>query len=144
MSVKKTKKNPAGIARRQFIKEAGLLVGGAAVGGTALLAACGPTDKTTRAELITVLNPEGQPPPVILAPMAARLGSLDGKKIYLVDIHFTGTQIFLEEMAKTLQEKYPKANIIYRLKAGAYAENDAALWDEIKQNGDAVLMGVGH
>jgi hypothetical protein len=133
-----------GISRREFLRDATLLAGGAVGCTLAFGSSCGPNDKTTSQELLTVLNPEGLPPPIVLSPMAPRLDSLDGKKIYLVDIHFTGSQVFLEEMAKTLQEKYPKANVIYKLKAGAYAENDAVLWDEIEKNGDGVVMGIGH
>ncbi len=144
MNVNKGKKEPVGISRREFLKDASLVVGGAALGSTAFLTACSSGTTSTEPELITVLNPEGQPPPVTLVPMAERLDTLDGKTIYVVDIHFTGTQIFLEEMTKSLQAKYPKANFVYKLKAGAYSENDQALWDEIKENADAVMMGIGH
>ena len=37
----KEKKNTSGISRRDFLKDAGLLVGGTAIGSTVLLAACG-------------------------------------------------------------------------------------------------------
>ncbi len=138
------KRQVGGITRREFLKDATLLAGGAMGATLALGNACSPDKKTTGSDLLTVLNPEGIPPPIVLTPMAPRLDSLDGKKIYLVDIHFTGSQVFLEEMAKTLQDKYPKANVVYALKAGAYAENDPALWEEIEKNGDGVVMGVGH
>jgi hypothetical protein len=138
------RRETSGLSRREFLRDAGLLVGGAL--GSSLVSGAGCTGSTQKADpvLITVLNPEGQPPPIMLASMAPRLDTMDGKKIYLVDIHFTGTQVFLEEMARVLQEKYPKSSFIYKLKAGAYAENDATLWEEIKQNGNAVLMGIGH
>jgi hypothetical protein len=139
-------KEPDGISRREFLRDTSLLVGGAAIGSAALLAGCndGDNNKTTKSDLITVLNPAGQPPPIQLVPLAPRLDTMDGKKIYLVDIHFTGTQHFLEDLQKVYQAKYPKSSIILKVKAGAYAENDAALWDEIKKSGDAVAMGVGH
>ena len=138
------KRQDRGLTRREFIKDATLLASGAIGSTLALGSGCSPSEKTTGPDLLTVLNPEGLPPPIVLTSMAPRLDSLDGKRIYLVDIHFTGSQVFLEEMAKTLQDKYPKANIIYKLKAGAYAENDAPLWEEIEKNGDGVVMGVGH
>jgi hypothetical protein len=142
--VRSVKQQDRGISRREFLKDATLFAGGAIGTTLALGSGCSPNDKTTNPQLLTVLNPEGMPPPIVLSSMAPRLDSLDGKKIYLVDIHFTGSQVFLEEMAKILQEKYPKANVIYKLKAGAYAENDAALWEEIEKNGDGVVMGIGH
>ena len=69
---------------------------------------------------ITVLNPLGQPPPIALVPMAPRLDTLDGKTIYIVDIGFTDTHQFLEEMQKLLAERYPKANWIVKNKIGTY------------------------
>jgi hypothetical protein len=135
------RKEPRGISRREFLKDAGLVVGGAALGSTALFTSC---NNSAAAKLITVLNPEGQPPPIMMSSMAPRLDTIVGKKIYIVDIHFTGTQIFLEELQKALTEKYPGTEFILKVKAGAYAENDQALWDEVKKNGDAVIMGIGH
>jgi hypothetical protein len=142
--VRRVEQQNGGISRREFLKDASLLAGGAISSTLGFGSSCSANETPGSSELITVLNPEGLPPPIVLSSMAPRLDSLDGKKIYLVDIHFTGSQIFLEEMAKTLQEKYPKASIIYKLKAGAYAENDAALWEEIEKNGDGVVMGIGH
>jgi hypothetical protein len=135
------RKEPRGISRREFLKGAGLVVGGAAFGAPALLSSC---NEGAAEKLVIVLNPEGQPPPILMSSMAPRLDTIIGKKIYLIDIHFTGTQIFLEELQKALTEKYGGTEFILKVKAGAYAENDQALWDEVKKNGDAVIMGIGH
>jgi len=40
---------------------------------------------------VMVLNPLGQPPPITQVSMAARLDTLDGKTIYIVDVGFEGT-----------------------------------------------------
>ncbi len=93
---------------------------------------------------ITVLNPRGQPPPIARVPMAPRLDTLDGKTIYLVDIRFTSTHQFLEEMQKLLTQRYPKANWVLRDKSGPYAMNDPKLWAEIKEKGHAMVMAIGH
>jgi len=93
---------------------------------------------------ITVLNPLGQPPPIALVPMAPRLGTLDGKTIYIVDVGFTDTHQFLVEMQKVLAERYPKANWIVRTKIGTYFEDDPKLWAEIKEKGNGMIMAVGH
>jgi len=93
---------------------------------------------------ITVLNPLGQPPPIALVPMAPRLDTLDGKTIYIVDIGFTDTHQFLEEMQKLLAERYPKANWIVKNKIGTYFEDDPKLWAEIKEKGGAMIMAIGH
>jgi len=33
---------------------------------------------------------------------------------------------------------------VYRLKAGAFADDDPKLWAEIKANGNAAIMAIGH
>jgi hypothetical protein len=93
---------------------------------------------------ITVLNPMGQPPPIARVPMAPRFTTLEGKTIYIVDINFTDTHQLFTEMQKLLSEKYPKTTFIVRTKIGTYFEDDKKLWDEIKDKGGAMIMGVGH
>ena len=44
------KKETQELSRREFLKDAGLLVGGTAIGSTILLAACGGEDTTTTVE----------------------------------------------------------------------------------------------
>ncbi len=51
MTEKERKKKPGEVSRREFLKDAGLLVGGTAIGSTVLLAACG--DGETVTETVT-------------------------------------------------------------------------------------------
>ena len=52
-------KEHKGLSRREFLKDAGLVVGGAAVGSVALVSACkgGTTTTTLPAQTITVTSP---------------------------------------------------------------------------------------
>ena len=93
---------------------------------------------------LTVLNPLGQPPAIARVPMAPRLDSLHGKTIYIVDIGFTDTHQLLTELQGLMQERYPDTTWIVRNKIGTYFENDPKLWAEIKEKGDAMIIGVGH
>jgi|WetSurMetagenome_2_1015567.scaffolds.fasta_scaffold108355_2 hypothetical protein len=93
---------------------------------------------------IPVLNPMGQPPAIARVPMAPRLTGLEGKTIYIVDVGFTDTHQFLEELQKLLSDRYPKTTWIVRTKAGNYFEDDPKLWTEIKGKGHGMIMGVGH
>ena len=93
---------------------------------------------------LTVLNPLGQPPPIDRIPMAPRIDNLEGKTIYIVDIAFTDTHQLFTEMQKLLSEKYPRTKWEVRTKAGSYGDDDQKLWAEIKKNGHAMIMGVGH
>lgn len=93
---------------------------------------------------ITVLNPLGQPPAIVRVPMAPRIDSLAGKTIYIVDIGFTDTHQLFTEMQDLLSEKYPQTTWIVRTKIGTYFNDDPELWNEIKEKGHGMIMGVGH
>ena len=92
----------------------------------------------------TVLSPMGIPPAIKMLPMAARLNTLDGKTIYIVDDGFVGGDVLLKEMAAWFSRNMPSVNAVYRRKVGGFPDDDPALWAEIKAKGDAVIMGVGH
>jgi hypothetical protein len=106
-----------------------------------LFAAC--TQKANQQKIV-VLNPEGQPPRTPLVPMAPRLDNLDGKTIFIVDVRYPLTHQLFEEMQKVLSEKYPKTHWVLQEKAGAYMDDDPALWAEIKARGDGMIVGIGH
>jgi hypothetical protein len=93
---------------------------------------------------IEALNPRGTPPPIQLVPMAKRLPSLDGKTIYLVSDGFPGADHFLDQVANWFKKNMPSVTTVYRLKAGAFADDDPKLNAEIKAKGNAVIMAIGH
>ncbi len=94
---------------------------------------------------ITVLSPRGTPPPIILKSLAPRLDTLDGKTVYLVNDGYVGTDILLGEMQAWFKTNMPKVNTIYKRKGGGgFTAEDPALWEEIKEKADAVVMGMGH
>lgn len=90
------------------------------------------------------LNPRGTPPPIRLIPMAPRLDSLNGKTVYLVDVGFHDGDNFLRQIQIWFQKNMPGVTTVFRRKAGAYAEDDPKLWEEIKVKGNAMIMAIGH
>jgi hypothetical protein len=90
------------------------------------------------------LNPRGIPPAVQLFAMAPRLKTLDGKTVYLISDGFPGADIFLNEMKIWFAKNMPSVKTIYRLKAGGFAADDPKLNAEVKANGNAVIMAIGH
>ena len=90
------------------------------------------------------LNPHGMPPAIQLVPMAPRLASLDGKTIYLISDGFPGADHFLDQVAIWFKKNLPSVTTQYRLKKGGFADEDPALWAEIKDRGNAVIMAIGH
>jgi len=96
-------------------------------------------------EKITVLTPLGTPPSIKLKAMAPRLDTLEGKTIYVVDNVYPGSDLLLTEMAAWFERKMPKTKAIYKRKnAMGFEGEDPALWAEIKEKADAVIIGLGH
>ena len=124
---------------------AGAKVDARTVGVGANAAGHEPTDaKRSAGVKLTGLNPKGTPPAIQLYPLAPRLSSLDGKTIYLVDTGFQGGDILLQQMQVWFQKNMPSVKTVYKRKAGVYFEDDPALWKEIKANGNAAIMAIGH
>ncbi|MGA9882277.1 MAG: hypothetical protein WBQ34_01025 [Candidatus Acidiferrales bacterium] len=90
------------------------------------------------------LNPRGIPPAVKLFSMAPRLKTLDGKTVYLISDGFPGADTFLNEIKIWFSKHMPSVKTIYRLKAGGFAADDPKLNAEVKANGNAVIMAIGH
>ena len=94
--------------------------------------------------IITVLNPLGTPPPIELNAMAPRLNTMDGKTIYIVDDGYPGSDNLLLELEKGFKEAYPKTNFHYVKKSTFMAQKDPALWTEMQQKADAMVIALGH
>jgi len=97
----------------------------------------------TQAKL-EAINPKGMPPAVQLVPMAPRLDTLDGKTVFLVSDGFAGADRFLAQIALWFQKNMPSVKTVYRLKAGAYFDDDPKLMAEIKASANAMIMAYGH
>jgi hypothetical protein len=93
---------------------------------------------------ITVLNPMGYPPEITRKSAAPRLESLDGKTIYLVDCRFDDSIELLKQVQAWFAEHMPGVTTKIISLSAYYGHDDPATWDEIKKNGDAAILGVGH
>lgn len=102
------------------------------------------SSNSSGAAKITAVNPKGTPPAIQLIPMAPRLDTLDGKTIYLVDTGFMGGGYLLQQMQVWFAKNMPSVKTVFKRKAGPYAEDDPALWQEIKTKGNAAIMAIGH
>jgi hypothetical protein len=93
---------------------------------------------------VEALNPRGIPPAIQLVPMAPRLSTLDGKTIYLISDGFPGADHFLDQISIWFKKNMPSVTTVYRLKAGAFADDDPKLWAELKAKANGVIMAIGH
>jgi len=75
--------------------------------------------------------------------LAPRLDSLNGKTIYLVDTGFGGSGKFLDQVQAWLADHTPSVKTVRRRKTGNIFRDDTQdLWTEIKQEGQAAILGV--
>ena len=93
---------------------------------------------------IRVYNPTGYPPKITGMGMAPRPDSLAGKTVYLVDMRFDDSDRFLRQMQAWFKEHMPEVNTVFTSKSGIHTEDDPRLFQEIKEKGDAAILGVGH
>jgi hypothetical protein len=93
---------------------------------------------------ITVYNPVGYPPKINKKTLAPRLESLDGKTIYLVDCRFDDSIELLKQVGGWFAEHMPGVKTKIISLSATYQHDDPKTWEEIKRNGDAAIVGVGH
>ncbi len=93
---------------------------------------------------ISVLNPMGYPPKVTAKPMAPRVNTLNGKTVYLVDCRFDDSDLFLKQMQGWFEENMPGVRTRFIQIRNVYTKDDPQTWQEIKERGDAAIIGVGH
>jgi hypothetical protein len=101
---------------------------------------------STNSPLLTVLNPAVENKMAERLPLSPRLKTLEGKKIYMVDINWGGPEASLnvfEEIQDWFGKNMPSVKTVIKIKRGGYDADDPALWKEISDNhGDGVIVGV--
>jgi hypothetical protein len=91
----------------------------------------------------------GGPPPGMAPPaptsgtFAKRLDTLENKTVYLVDTGFGGSYNFMLQLQKWFKENMPSVKTVRRRKPGiAFMDDSNELWEEVKEKGDAAVLGV--
>lgn len=99
---------------------------------------------TLHRALQTVLDPLGTPVETKkYLSMAPRLDSLQDKTIYLVDVGFAGGYEFLEELCNWFSRHMPETRTVLKRKPGNMFMDAPDFWNEIKNQAQAVIFGVG-
>jgi hypothetical protein len=91
---------------------------------------------------LTVLNPEGYPPKVDARVMAPALETLQGKRLFLVDIGFENSNNFIAQLRGWLEKHEPGI----RTEVVRWRDQhnpDPELCERIAAEGDAAIIGVG-
>jgi hypothetical protein len=91
---------------------------------------------------LSVLNPLGFPPKVTAKRLAPGLGSLRGRKLFLVDVGFENSDSFMAQLRSWLGEHEPDVRTeIVRWRD--QHRPDPELCARIRAEGDAAILGVG-
>lgn len=93
---------------------------------------------------ITVLNPVGYPPKIARKSPAPRLESLDGRVVYLVDCRFDDSIELLRQVQAWFAQHMPNVETRLVSLSAYYGHDDPKTWEEIRRNGHAAIIGVGH
>jgi hypothetical protein len=91
---------------------------------------------------LSVLNPLGFPPKVTAKRLAPGLGSLAGRLVFLVDVGFENSDLFMAQLRGWLAEHEPDVRTeIVRWRDQHRPDPD--LCKRIRAEGDAAILGVG-
>lgn len=104
------------------------------------------TKKQTGDSSVTVLNPACTNNTVARIPLAPRdSNSLAGKIVYLVDIGWGGPDAAYD-VFQVIEDRFsgltPSIKTKLVRKRGPFVADDPELWDEIKAEGDACIIGI--
>jgi hypothetical protein len=91
---------------------------------------------------LTVLSPLGFPPQVVARGLAQSLDTLDGKRLFLVDVGFENSDNFMVQLQRWLAENEPgvQTNVV---RWHDQHKLDPELCERIRAEGDAAILGVG-
>lgn len=93
-------------------------------------------------EKIVVHDPRGYPPTVVGKPLAPRLETLEGKRVYLVDCLFDNSDAFVEQLRGWFEEHLPGVDTPVIRPRESWVD-DPDMRARIVHDGDAAILGVG-
>jgi hypothetical protein len=101
--------------------------------------------KEIRKEMIypmyETLNPRGVMPAMNLTPSAPGLSDLKDKVVYVINIGKPYADGLLGAIADLLSDRFPSVKVVRVMKKTAYYSDEPELWNEVKEQANAVIIG---
>jgi hypothetical protein len=149
-NMQKGEREKAAHPRREFLKEAALLVSGSAAASTMFATpraygmepGAGPSSVAPAKIELTLLSPLGviDPPPML--GITPRLATLDGKKLAMIHNNKAGAKEFLIALEELLKAKYPSATFTH-FDTNINLADKPEKYAEMAQSCDAFILGSG-
>ena len=92
-------------------------------------------------EKLTVHDPRGYPPAVTGKQLAARVHSLEGRVLYLVDCLFDNSEVFIIQLQDWFREHLPGVIIKIEKPRESWVD-DPEMRGRIEADGDAGVVGL--
>jgi hypothetical protein len=107
----------------------------------AWMAAVATAPAKAQAPVYAALDPRGSFPAVERVPLAARLPTLAGKRIYIVMSWPSGSGMdqVARDIAASLESRHQVGKAVIRNRNTRYSEDDPELWKEMQQGADGYL-----
>ena len=148
--MRKSKSEKVEIARREFLRDAGMVVAGPAVASAVFPAVCaaGAEGAAETAAVppgkveLELLNPKGvidHPPMLGISP---RVAALDGKKIAMIHNNKPGAKTFLDAVEELLKAKYPTMTFAH-FSTNINLADKPERYAEMAKSCDAFILGSG-
>ena len=88
------------------------------------------------------LNPRGVVMPAMkMRPSTPGLSDLKDKVVYVINIGKPYAEGLLGAIADLVSVSVPSAKVVHVMKQTAYYSDEPALWNEVKERADAVIIG---
>jgi hypothetical protein len=91
---------------------------------------------------VVVHDPRGYPPKVMGKPLAPRLQTLDGKRVYLVDCLFDNSDVFVDQLRGWFHEHLPAVETPVIRPRESWVD-DPDMRARVAEDGDAAVLAVG-
>ncbi|MEK7873062.1 MAG: hypothetical protein AAB502_04285 [Chloroflexota bacterium] len=98
---------------------------------------------TTAQTKLVILNPEGKARAVKQTELARRIDRIEGKTIGVIDDGLSGSDYFMKGIQGLIEKTYPGSKAIYYPKPILSRPSPKEMLEQVANQCDAVIVGIG-